>query len=83
MKILYFAWIRQQTGLGEEDVSVPAEVTDVGGLIEWLRGRGPKFATALQDVSALRVAVNQEFATFETKIADRDEVALFPPMTGG
>ena len=83
MKLLYFAWIRQQTGLGEEEIPLPSGVSDVGELVEWLRGRGPEFSTALQDVSALRVAVNQQFASFETKIADGDEVALFPPMTGG
>lgn len=83
MKLLYFAWIRQQTGIGEEDVALPDGVADVAGLIEWLRGRGPEFAQALEDVSAIRVAVNQQFAELDTEIADGDEVALFPPMTGG
>ena len=83
MKLLYFAWIRQKTGIGEEQVSLPANVSDVGGLIDWLRVRDATFSEALEDVSALRVAVNQEFATFDTKIVDSDEVALFPPMTGG
>jgi len=77
MKLLYFAWIRQQTGIGEEELPLPAGVSDVGGLIDWLRGRDSAFSVALEDVSALRVAVNQEFATFDTKIADRDEIALF------
>lgn len=83
MKLLYFAWIRQKTGIGEEQVSLPANVSDVGGLIDWLRVRDATFSAALEDVSVLRVAVNQEFATFDTKIVDSDEVALFPPMTGG
>lgn len=83
MKLLYFAWIRQKTGIGEEQVSLPANVSDVGGLIDWLRVRDATFSAALEDVSVLRVAVNQEFATFDTKIMDSDEVALFPPMTGG
>jgi len=83
MKILYFAWLRQRTGIGEEDVTVPDEVTDVAGLIDWLKTRGDGFEEALQDVSAIRVAINQEFATLDTKIAPGDEVALFPPMTGG
>jgi len=83
MKLLYFAWIRQKTGIGEEQVSLPANVSDVGGLIDWLRVRDAAFSAALEDVSALRVAVNQEFATFDTKIMDRDEVAFFPPITGG
>ena len=75
--------MRTRPGVGEEDVLLPEKVTDVAGLIEWLRSRGPEFKAALQDVSALRVAVNQEFATFETNITNGDEVALFPPMTGG
>jgi molybdopterin synthase sulfur carrier subunit len=83
MKILYFAWLRLRIGIGEEDVVVPDTVVDVADLIKWLKTRGPGYAEALKDVSAIRVAVNQEFAEFETLIAQADEVALFPPMTGG
>jgi molybdopterin synthase sulfur carrier subunit len=83
MKILYFAWLRQRTGLGQETVEPPAEVRDVAGLIDWLRTRGPNYAEALRDISALRIAVNQEFAGLDTAIAPDDEIALFPPMTGG
>ena len=64
-------------------MAVPAEVTDVAGLIDWLKTRGDGFEEALQDVSAIRVAINQEFATLDAKITPGDEVALFPPMTGG
>ncbi len=70
MRLLYFAWIRQQTGIGEEEVPLPTGISDVSGLIEWLRERDANFSTALEDISALRVAVNQEFATFDTKITD-------------
>lgn len=83
MKILYFAWLRQRIGTGEEDVAVPAEVTDVAGLIDWLKTRGDGFQEALADVSAIRIAINQEFATLDSKVEPGDEVALFPPMTGG
>ena len=83
MKILYFAWLRLRIGIGEEDVVVPDTVVDVADLIKWLKSRGPGYAEALKDVSAIRVAVNQEFAELETLIARADEVALFPPMTGG
>jgi molybdopterin synthase sulfur carrier subunit len=83
MKILYFAWLRQRTGIGEEDIVPPAEVRDVASLLEWLKGRGPNFAEALQDTSALRFAVNQEFAALDTALNGDEEVALFPPMTGG
>lgn len=83
MKILYFAWLRQRTGFGEETVELPAEVRDVAGLIDWLRTRGPNYAEALRDISALRIAVNQEFAGLDAAVAPGDEIALFPPMTGG
>lgn len=83
MKILYFAWLRQRTGIGEEDVSPPDSVRDVASLVEWLKQRSPEFAEALADTSTLRVAVNQEFASFDTALTGNEEVALFPPMTGG
>ncbi len=83
MKILYFAWLRQRTGTGEEEISLPEGVHDVAGLIDWLKGRGPEYLEAFSDTSAIRVAVNQEFATLETVLRGNEEVALFPPMTGG
>lgn len=83
MKVLYFAWLRQHTGVGEETVSPPPSVRDVAGLVEWLRTRGPGYAEALKDLSAIRVAVNQEFAAADAAISPDDEIALFPPMTGG
>jgi molybdopterin converting factor subunit 1 len=83
MKILYFAHLRQRTGLGEESVEPPKGVRDVAGLVEWLKTRGPGHAAALEDVTAIRVAVNQEFADLDTPVAANDEIAFFPPVTGG
>lgn len=83
MKILYFAWLRQRTGIGEEEIAPPDGVRDVASLIEWLKQRNPAFDEALRDTSAIRVAVNQEFATPDTELQGDEEVALFPPMTGG
>ena len=83
MKILYFAWLRQRVGAGEETVDPPAEVRDVAGLVAWLKTRGPGHEEALRDTSAIRIAVNQEIAAMDAAIAPGDEIALFPPMTGG
>jgi sulfur-carrier protein len=83
MRILYFAWLRAKIGLAEERVELPAEVADVAGLLCWLQGRGPAFASALQDLSVVRVAVNQEYVKPSHPIRAGDEVALFPPVTGG
>ena len=83
LKLLYFAWLRERIGLGEEEASPPAEVATVAGLVEWLRGRGPGYAAAFGTTAAVRCAVNQDFATPDAAVRPGDEVAFFPPVTGG
>ena len=83
MKLLYFAWLRAKIGTSEETVDLPAEVTTVGHLLEWLKRRGPRFAEALADASVVRVAVNQDYVPWDHPVRGGDEVALFPPVTGG
>jgi molybdopterin synthase sulfur carrier subunit len=83
VKLLYFAWVRQRIGLAEEEVTPPANVLTVGELVEWLKGRGPGYAAAFANPSVVKAAVNQEFARPDRRLAPGDEVALFPPMTGG
>ena len=83
MKLLYFAWFRQRIGHGEEDLTLPGDVSTVGQLVDWLQARGPGYAAALTDRAVIRVAVNQEFASFDDPVSDGDEVAFFPPVTGG
>lgn len=83
MKLLYFAWLKTMTGVGEEEVAPPAGVSTVAELLEWLRSRGPGYAEALADEQAIRVAVNQEYARPSDPVGPGDEVALFPPVTGG
>jgi molybdopterin synthase sulfur carrier subunit len=62
---------------------LPAEIGDVAGLLEWLRQRGPRYAEALRDLSVVRVAVNQDYVGRGHPVRAGDEVALFPPVTGG
>lgn len=83
MKIVYFAWLREKAGISEEDVSPPATVKDVQGLIEWLRARDAGHAEALADLSVVRVAVNQEYVQLDHPVDSGDEIAMFPPVTGG
>jgi molybdopterin synthase sulfur carrier subunit len=83
MKLLYFAWLRTKTGIGEEEVSPPAGVATVAELLDWIAGRGPGYAAALADRRVVRVAVNQEYVGPGHPVAAGDEVALFPPVTGG
>ena len=83
VKLLYFAWLKTKTGLAEEDVTPPAEVATVEALLTWLEGRGPNYAEALSDRQAIRVAVNQTYARPGDPVGPDDEIALFPPVTGG
>lgn len=83
MRVLYFAWVRQKVGLAEEEVAPPAEVRDVAALIAWLAARSPGHAAAFADARQVRAAVNQDFAGPGHPVAANDEVAFFPPVTGG
>ena len=83
MRILYFAWLRARVGCAEEEVALPPDVRDVAALLGWLQARGPRHAEALRDLSVVRVAVNQDYVGHEHPLDDCDEVAIFPPVTGG
>jgi sulfur-carrier protein len=83
VKLLYFAWLRTRIGCAEEEVEVPANVRTVAALLGWLQSRGGRYAEALRDLSIVRVAVNQDYVTREHPVREGDEVAIFPPVTGG
>ena len=83
MQLLYLAWLRERIGLSEELVEPPSGIVTVADLVAWLRSRGAGYAEALADTARVRCAVNQEFATAEAAVADGDEIAFFPPITGG
>jgi molybdopterin synthase sulfur carrier subunit len=83
LTVLYFAWLRERTGQAEESVTPPESVTTVADLIGWLSARGPRYAAAFANPGVIRCAVNQDFAAPGTPLADGDEVAFFPPVTGG
>ena len=83
MKLLYFAWLRAKIGIAEERIDPPPGVATVAALLDWLKGRGPGFADALKDNAIVRVAVNQEYVGWDHPVHPGDEVALFPPVTGG
>jgi molybdopterin synthase sulfur carrier subunit len=83
MKILYFASVRERAGIAEEEVTPPADIIDVAGLVAWLRRRGGGPAAALADLALVRIAVDQEHAGLDAPLAGATEVAFFPPVTGG
>ena len=79
--VLYFAWVRERIGLPRERIETSA--TTVAGLVEELRAREERYEAAFADLSALRVALDQELSSFDAPLAGVREVAFFPPMTGG
>lgn len=81
MDVLYFAWVRERIGLPRETVETQAAT--VAELVAELRAREDRYAVAFEDLSALRVALDQELTDFDAPLAGVREVAFFPPMTGG
>ncbi len=82
LNVLYFASLRERVGLEHELIALPT-VASVAGLIEMLRARGGEWPDALAAHKPWRVAVNQEMAAFDAPLKSGDEVAIFPPVTGG
>jgi len=81
MDVLYFAWVRERIGLPKERIETSAET--VADLVDELRAREDRYALAFSDLSALRVALDQELSDFSAPLRGVREVAFFPPMTGG
>ena len=83
VKLLYFAWVRERIGKGEETVELPAGVSTVADLMAWLAGRGEEYAFAFENPKIIRAAINRTHVKPNAAIAGAKEVAFFPPMTGG
>ena len=83
VKVLYFAALREQVGTSSEEIDLPREVTTVAGLRSYLTQRGDSWKSALAEGRLIRMAVNQDMAKPSAAIKAGDEVAFFPPVTGG
>ncbi len=83
MKVLYFAWLKAKLQMNEETVPWSKECGDTDSLVRWMKTRGPAFAEVFSDLEVVRIAVNQEYITGNVTLSENDEVAFFPPVTGG
>jgi sulfur-carrier protein len=79
---LYFAWVREKIGTQAESIDLPPEISTVADVISHLRKQGEHYDEALADGN-LRVAVNQTYAQPESLVTNQDEIAIFPPVSGG
>ena len=83
MRLLYFAWVREKTGIGTEEVELPQGITTVAELIAWQKTRGVQFANAFERSEVIRTAIDQTHVRHDAAIGTAREIAFFPPVTGG
>jgi molybdopterin converting factor subunit 1 len=83
VSLLFFAWLRERVGHSTESIELPEGIATVGALIDWLRARGANYESAFSVGRVVRCAVNQDFAAPDAAVKPGDEVAFFPPVTGG
>jgi sulfur-carrier protein len=83
VKLLYFAWVRERVGKGEEMVEPPAGIATVADLMTWLSGRGEEYAFAFENPKVIRAAIDRSHVKANAAIRGAKEIAFFPPMTGG
>jgi len=83
VKILYFAWLRERIGKAEEELEPPPWVTTVGELMHWLAARDAEHAAAFANPRVIRAALDRTHVRADAALAGGQEIAFFPPMTGG
>jgi len=83
MNIKYFSWLKDQIGIETEKINAPKNIKTVQDLIIYLKTLSDKHSQVLNDTTIIRCAVNMEVVNLDHNINDNDEVAFFPPMTGG
>ena len=83
MKILYFAWLKEKIGTDSEEIELPKKVKTIMDLIQFLKSTSNVHEETFTHLRSIKVAVNKNFANFETEINNNDEIAFYPPVTGG
>ena len=83
MIIKYFSWIKEHIGKSEEQIDLPDHIKNVNELIKYLNEIDEKYNLIFDKKELIKIAVNKTYSSFETNINDNDEIAFFPPVTGG
>ena len=83
VRLLYFAWVREKLGRGEETLALPAHVGTVADVLAWQASRGTEYEAVFSKTGVVRVAVDQLHADANVSVAGAREIAFFPPVTGG
>ncbi|MEL6505349.1 MAG: molybdopterin converting factor subunit 1 [Pseudomonadota bacterium] len=83
VKLVYFAWLRERVGMGEEVAHLPDSLSTVADVLAWQQSRGEAYAHAFEHLPIIRVALDQTHAHHDEPLGNPAEIAFFPPMTGG
>ena len=83
MVIKYFSWIKEHLGKSEEQITIPSDITNVDQLINYLNEKETKYNLLFEKKELIKIAVNKTYSSFDTKVSNNDEIAFFPPVTGG
>ena len=83
MVVKYFSWIKEHIGKSEEQIDLPSNITNVNQLINYLNEIDQKYNIIFKKKELIKIAVNKTYSSFDTNINNNDEIAFFPPVTGG
>ncbi len=83
MVVKYFSWIKEHIGKSEEQIDLPSNITNVNQLINYLNEIDEKYNIIFEKKELIKIAVNKTYSSFDTIISNSDEIAFFPPVTGG
>ena len=83
MVVKYFSWIKEHIGKSEEQIDLPSHITNVNQLINYLNEIDKKYYIIFEKKDLIKIAVNKTYSSFDDKISNSDEIAFFPPVTGG
>ena len=83
MIVKYFSWIKEHIGKSEEQIDLPSNITNVNQLINYLNEIDKKYYIIFEKKELIKIAVNKTYSSFDDKISNSDEIAFFPPVTGG
>ena len=83
MIIKYFSWIKEHVGKSEEQIELPDDINNVNELINYLNEIDKKYSLIFEKKELIKIAVNKTYSSFDTNISNSDEIAFFPPVTGG
>ena len=83
MQIKYFSWIKEHIGKSEEEINLPHNVSTIEELMFYLEKLNDKYKRAFEKKDLIKIAINKSYSSIDDKINNNDEIAFFPPVTGG